>query len=56
VTQFLRRGVIPQQRQRQKEKDEEIGGKNHDQCPELLINKNLVKSDHGTSFPLQFNC
>ena len=30
VTQFLRRGIVSQQRQRQEEKDEKIGGKDHD--------------------------
>ena len=29
VTEFLRRGIIPQQRQRQEEKDEEVRGEDH---------------------------
>ena len=36
VTQLLRRGIVPQQRQRKEEKDEEIGGKDHD---DLVIPK-----------------
>ena len=51
VTQLLRLGIIPQQRQRQKEEDEKAGGENHRLLPEL----NVFDCDKGARLPFDFH-